>query len=400
MSVRNSIYLVSHLLSSATLNAIFIPLTRLVARDPNRWLFVHQGGLFAGNSKYLFLWMSIYREDVSVVWIAEDKSTQTLLLQNDLKCLRRRSLQGMIAALRSSKYFYCHTLADISIPLSGGAFLCNLWHGVGIKSLNIREYEVKYGSNPLKRTAFYEYIKKPDLIATTSDFTQAHFSQEFNIPLERCPQLGYPRLDTLTDTVLLEKAIRIDLSQGFEFNRWGFKEVYIYMPTWRDTKRAFLTDALPDLDALAKSLQSRGAILYVKLHPWTADEWPGDLDNIKLWPNSIEVYSYINHINALITDYSSILYDFLLAKSSGIVLYMFDYKRYTVEDRVLIYPFGENTAGHRVYTFDDLRRVIEDGTVTDFCPEAAHIRQKFWRECKTSACQRIFDYLHSSAVKD
>src|SRR5690606_9400594 len=89
-----------------------------------------------------------------------------------------------------------------------------------------------------------------EMVATTSDLMQRHFAEQFRIPKECCPQLGYPRLDIFDDPALMEAARRIDINQGFEFNSDGFDEVYLYVPTFRDTGRPFLEEALPDLDQM------------------------------------------------------------------------------------------------------------------------------------------------------
>ena len=381
------------------MNATLLPLSRLVPRQADRWLFTHQGGLFAGNSRYLFLWMAIYRPDIHVTWLAENEETRRLITDSGMVAHRRWSPKGVVASLRSSVFVYCHTLSDINIPLSGGAMLLNLWHGVGIKATmlgdktGIMSHYQKYETNPLARMVFYEYLKKPDIVATTSDFMQSHFSSQFEIPFDHCPQLGYSRLDASSDTKLRKKSEEIDQSQGFRFNPSGFKEVYIYMPTWRDTGRPFLEDALPDLDRLSAVLRERDALLYVKLHPRTADVWPGDMRNIVLWPGETEVYTYLHEFDSLITDYSSILYDFIFVKNAGILLYTFDYEKYLSVDHSILYPFDENTAGRRVNSFDELCRAIEDGSVVEPCPNTAVIREKFWEGCDVPASPGIIDYV-------
>ncbi len=381
------------------LNTTLLPLSRLVPRQADQWLFMHQGGLFAGNSRYLFLWMALYRPDIQVVWLAENEETRRLIAGSGLAAHRRWSWKGIVASLRSSVFVYCHTLSDINIPLSGGAMLLNLWHGVGIKATmlgdktGIMSRYQRYGSNPLARTVFYEYLKKPDAVATTSAFMQSHFSSQFEIPFDRCPQLGYARLDAFSDARLRRKSEEIDQNQGFEFNPRGFKEVYIYMPTWRDTGRPFLEEAIPDLERLSSALRERDALLYVKLHPRTADVWQGDMDNITLWPNETEVYTYLHRLDSLITDYSSVLYDFIFVRNAGILLYVFDYEKYLAVDHSIMYPFDENTAGRRVNSFDELCAAIEDGSVIEPCPDAASIRQKFWDGSDVPASPGIVDYV-------
>lgn len=55
--------------------------------------------------------------------------------------------------------------------------------------------------------------------------------------------------------------------------------------------------------------------------------------------------------DVLITDYSSILYDYLLMQEKETVLFLFDYEEY-VRDRDFYYPFEENVVGRKVSSFE------------------------------------------------
>ena len=53
-------------------------------------------------------------------------------------------------ALRAGAYFVCHGTEGVSLSLSGGALVVNLWHGVGLKSLRLGNPEspaVVYGGS-------------------------------------------------------------------------------------------------------------------------------------------------------------------------------------------------------------------------------------------------------------
>jgi CDP-glycerol glycerophosphotransferase (TagB/SpsB family) len=385
----------------AAMNLTALNLARLVPRSPKKWLFGHQGELFAGNTKYLFLWMKLHRPDINIIWLAHNVATYRLLTEHGLPCELRWSAAGIRAALRAKVFLFCHGLSDTNSRLSKGAYLVNLWHGVGLKSTMfgdkngvMNDYRRNW-SNFAGRLLFYEHVTQPDIVATTSDFMQQHFAEQFELPLERCPQLGYPRLDVVADPALRELAVEIDESFGFNFNAAGHQEVYLYMPTRRDTDRPFIEVALPDFARLSAVLAERNAILYVKLHPWTSDTWPGDLDNIKLWPNDIEVYTYLDRVTALITDYSSILYDYMFTRDTGVILYTFDYDNFIEHEHTILYPFDENTAGTRADDFSALCEILSDGR--SLLPDAhvAAVRQKFWGDCVAPMSPRVVDYIEN-----
>lgn len=372
-------------LASSAMALTLYPLSRLVPRSRRQWAFGHAGDQFAGNPKYLFLWMAIHRPDLRVSWITGNEAVRRMLRNAGYRAYRRWSVGGMIATLRARVFVFAHGLGNVNATLSGGAYLLNLWHGVGLKAIHLgfargktAEARRVAGGSRLRRALAAEYLRPYDALVTTSDMMQAHFARQTELPPERCPQLGYPRLDGHADPALRAAVEAFDKANGFTWNADGFAETYIYMPTYRDTGRPFLDVALPDLDRLQRVLAKRNALLWVKPHPDTR----GQLDeraNIRRWDDRIDVNAYLPRMTGLITDYSSVLYDYLFARDTGAILYTFDLDSYLAADRDLVHPFEENVAGVRVADFDGLCAALESGAA--LAPDrgqAATIRDRFW----------------------
>lgn len=385
------------------LNLTVYPLSSLVPRDERRWAFGHQGGQFAGNAKYLYLWLSIHRPDIHASWITPDKSLQRFLSTEGYRAHSKWSLKGILHALRSSVHMFDHSVSDVNLLVSSGAKLINLWHGVGLKPTQFGDKggvvsrHRKYERNVLTKALFLDYLKRPNIVVTTSPFMQDHFSRQFDLPPERCPKLGYPRLDPASDAVLKAVALNLDSrwsGQGFDH---AFAERYIYLPTYRDTKRPFLEEAFPDLQRLSDILSARNAVLYVKLHPRTAGSLPETYPNIRAWPSRLDFYARLQELDVLITDYSSVLYDYLFVRSQGAILYTFDLARYLEEDRALLYPYADNVAGVRAASFESLCSILESGVaLRPSCDEQLkRIRQKFWSGSAAPASPEIVRYVET-----
>lgn len=373
-------------------NLAWLPLAASMPRSPRQWVFGHDGDTFAGNPKYLFLWMCLHRRHIEVAWITESRETWRLLVDNGFKAHLRWSWAGISAALRAKVFVFSHDAKDVNAPLSWGAMRLNLWHGVGLKALQV-------GRAPGLRGWLGSLLFIPhDRVVTTSDMMQAHFAAQFCLPRERCPQLGYSRLDCAFDGALASVAVEIDRDRGFRMNPEGFAEVYIYMPTFRDTKRPFLDEALPNLERLNSILAARNALLYVKPHPRTAEAFPCELDHIRLWPADVDIYTYLASFTGLITDYSSVLYDYLFLKGEGAILYTFDFEEYVARDRELLYSFDDNVAGLRVSTFDALCNALIDGAAFDptLAAGAVTIRHRFWGGSSAPASPAIVDYVEQT----
>jgi len=380
-------------------NGLIYPLSKLMPRRNDQWIFGHQDGAFAGNGKFLFLWLRNHRPDVRAVWVTSDPEVLRFLTEHGFPVCRKGGPRAIWQSLRAGVYFVCHGPEDVSLGLSGGALVVNLWHGAGLKSLrlgNPNSPAVIYGSpsaNWLTRTLHLGPRLTPDVLVTTSDFMQRHFSSQFGLPMERCPALGYPRVDGGQDAALGRALSELPGSEPRALWPDGIAEVYGYLPTFRDTDREFLRHAIPDIARLETALEKRNAILYIKPHRHTnMDDWTSS-ERIRLWPPGVDVDASLPHLSGLITDYSSVHYDYIFHSAKGSILYMFDEDEYTSSDRLLLYPLRENTAGWRAENFDDLVRLIESGDALAPLDDVARVRAKFWGETVGPASPRIVDHV-------
>lgn len=376
-------------------NGLVRPLTGYSRRERKLWLFGHQDGAFAGNSKFLYLWVVSHRPDIDAFWITHRSEVSAELEMHGLPVLLRGTVRAARAALDAGAYFYCHGPEDVSIALGGGAVLVNLWHGIGLKTTRFGDprSNASIYSNPelgwARRTLGLGSRLDPDLLITTSAFTQAHFADQFRLPRERCPPCGYPRLDYGFDKQLDALVERLDGAKVAALRRDEPAEVYVYAPTYRDSARGFLADALPDRGRVNDILEDRKALLYLRLHPHTPvpNDWAEP--RIRLWPRDVDLYSAFPSLDGLITDYSSLHYDWIKQSDSGAVLYTFDQAQYEAQDRSLLYSFDENVAGWRARTFEELIELIGSGKALQSHSDVPRLRAKFWGDQTGPASPRI-----------
>jgi len=376
-------------------NGLVRPLTSYSHRNSRLWLFGHQDGAFAGNSKFLFLWVVTHRPDICVFWITHRPEVLAELEMHGLPVLLRGTARAARAALDAGVYFYCHGPEDVSIALGGGAALVNLWHGIGLKTTRFGDprSNASIYSNPelgwARRTLGLGSRLEPDLLITTSPFTQAHFADQFRLPPARCPPCGYPRLDYGSDKELDILVERLDGPKVAALRRDEPAEVYVYAPTYRDSARGFLAEAFPDRRRINDILEERNALLYLRLHPHTPVPHDWAHQRIRLWPKDVDLYSAFPSLDALITDYSSLHYDWIKQSDAGAVLYTFDQAQYEAQDRSLLYPFDENVAGWRARSFEELVELIGSGKALQSHRGVPELRAKFWGHETGPASPRI-----------
>lgn len=132
------------------------------------------------------------------------------------------------------------------------------------------------------------------------------------------------------------------------------KKVYIYMPTWRGHKKDKNINFTEEniLTSLEKKLPD-DVIVFYKLHSMISKNFVFNGDKVKPFPESFELYDFMSAVDGLITDYSSIMYDFA-SQNKRIILFTYDYQEYLstrgTYDDIKDYPFD---------TTDDINQVID-----------------------------------------
>ena len=132
------------------------------------------------------------------------------------------------------------------------------------------------------------------------------------------------------------------------------------MPTWRGTLNnqdndEYVIDLQAKLRLISRKLLAN-QLFYINVHPYLKDFVQIDgLENIKMFPKEFETYDFLNIADILITDYSSVFFDFACT-SRPIILFAYDKEAYMRERGLYInfnaLPFP------MVETVDDLIEAI------------------------------------------
>lgn len=94
--------------------------------------------------------------------------------------------------------------------------------------------------------------------------------------------------------------------------------------------------ALPDLARVNEVLKKEKALLILKLHESVSyNTFESDLENVVYMNPNMDLYPVLPFTDVLITDYSSIYYDYLLMEKKGVIIYDFDYESYIEKE----FPF-------------------------------------------------------------
>lgn len=370
---------------------IVYPLSFLFPRSTKKWAFGSFRGAFNDNAKYLFIHCSNMCHDVDCVWLSKSITTVRLVRSKGLKAYFIGSPKGMWYALTSKYWFFNAYTSDILYVFSGGAVCINLWHGVGLKrtEFNIISGKLaeRYQERRFKEVYFHpESFRRPNWLLSSTPFQSRMFASAFRIPESRCIEYGYPRNVVLT----CSEEERMDFVRKYEptdtmnllerIADGQYEKVFVYMPTWRDSQLNVFTQSfdMPRIDAM---LKAQNSLLLLKPHANTKVDKAefANLHNVSFVEGNIDIYPILPYTDVLITDYSSILYDYILMPGKDVILYLYDYADY-LNERDLYYPFDENVVGRKVSTFKELYDCIERGDYHIDEEQRRRIIELFWGE--------------------
>ena len=232
-----------------------------------------------------------------------------------------------VRLLASAKYLINDATFPFYFIKKKGQIYLNTWHGTPLKAMGKAIQNEKSMGNVQKNFVCADYI------LCSNEFSKKIWIRDYmleNIASGSTVLCGYPR-----NTIFFEKEASRTLKK--RLNPSG-KRVYAYMPTWRgttskigDTKdNGYLTYYLCELDKKLNNDEE----LYVNLHPLFATSKNAiDLngfDHIKPFPKEYETYEILNIADVLITDYSSVFFDFANTRRK-IILFPYDKGKYLKE---------------------------------------------------------------------
>lgn len=246
-----------------------------------------------------------------VVWLdapSTDYLHEVGIRPNGIRTVRRMSLRGLWLYVQAEAVFFTHGLYGIPRTVRRKPTY-NLWHGEGIKSCATPFPGRRVGGKPADF-----------LVACTREYS-AYFAKATLLRADEVILSGYPRNDALSRPSSDEKLQSLGIDPASPFVVW--------MPSFRNSAASGVDRGYHDtgesaqdtaLGALigggASVLQSVGIQFVVKAHP--ADslsrsvEGAVTIEDADLVAAGTPLYSVLGRSAGLITDVSSVVFDYLL----------------------------------------------------------------------------------------
>ena len=205
-----------------------------------------------------------------------------------------------------------------------------LWHANGaIKTFGWEELTTSQRSAADKRRFQKVYDQFDEYLVGSKKMAQV-FAQSYHVPQTRMSVIGYPRTDQL-----FNKIWQIQISQKIktQYPCLIGKELILYTPTYREDKTGKPTMNLPEDFKQFVNQLSDNQRLIIKLHPHVKaveKQLKQQLNSDKvIWVDDFSTNDLLVIADRLITDYSSVIFDYsLLPNAKQILFYCYDYDQY------------------------------------------------------------------------
>ena len=345
---------------------IVVPMAYFIPKKPNSIIFIGcDNGKFLDNLKHFFLYVIKNKNaGVQCHFLTEDNKTYQELNEKKMPVVYYPSIKSILMLLRAytlvvDNWMWINKLKYHFLIKSKKI---QLWHGIPLKKIQLMNRE---NIKRLKSARLNTYCKLIglfpiyDLIISTSNYyTDNAFKKAFKTT--KILESGYPRNDCFFNSESGSSTENTDIETIDAVSNYkskGYKNV-IYVPTFRDTGGDAVQDKALDLLELAKFAKQNKILFVFKFHPDPNFGYQfTETENISLYDSSSNIYPLLPSSDCIITDYSSIYFDYLLL-DKPIIFYPYDYKKYIEYDRDLIFDYDKMTPGLKCYTQEELQNEI------------------------------------------
>ncbi len=308
---------------------------------------------FSDNPKALYDYISSKKTEYRLVWAVDEIQEEV-----DVPQYKRSTLGRLWQFLRSR---YIVTSHGSHPARTKNQVFVNVWHGMPLKAMG-------YAENRDVALPFNFDDENYYLIATSTIMRNA-LAACFNQDARRIFVTGQPRNDKLL------KGCQERILEILKIDPARYNKIILFAPTFRsadyreDGQLISYNFNLPDFDIndFQEFLKDHGVLCLVKFHRLEEEKATAyfkDAENIKLintgtlQENLIDIYDIMGCVDILITDYSSVYFDFLLL-DRPIIFIVSDLEEYREKRGFVLEPFEFWTPGPKVKNFKEFLGELE-----------------------------------------
>gem|GEM_PF-1994164 len=293
------------------------------------------------------------------IWVIDEESSQAPeALEKKYQDACRfviRDTRVYKKTLLESKYLITsHTFQDYFSKKPDQIYI-NTWHGTALKSLG---YDI-IGETSSVRNVVRNFMMS-DYIISPNDHMTHIFTNGYKLRGAYQGTIlegGYPRNDLVITT---DKTVVAEKLKYFSVKFDRKKPTILYAPTYRGSDVANPMNQMPEIKELVTRLQRKYGVTHnvlLKVHPFTFQSASKD-DILQkfLIPDYIDTNEILSIVDLLISDFSSIFFDYLIT-DKPIIFYIPDKDEY-MKNRGVYVDF-DDLPGLQAINYSQLERGID-----------------------------------------
>ena len=355
------------------------------------------------NPYALFLYLLEKEEyqDYTHIWVLDD-------FEDNRKQIEKYEKYPNVRFVKYKSKEYCKDLATVKYLVNNVSFpsyflkregqvLIDTWHGTPLKNMgfDIPGANISQG-NTARNLLSADYIVSSGPYMTETAYKNSYKMQ--NLYEGTILEEGFPRNDKLFEN---NRAEIIRKLQSYGVNAEADKKIILYAPTWRGEQYSQpdtdLQDVYKLIQIIEDSIDTKEYQVLVKFHQIVyhyLKENQVELGDAqaKFIPATMDTNEILSVTDVLISDYSSIFYDFMLT-GKPILFYVPDAENF--EDyRGLYYGF-DNLPGPAVSSPEKLGELLKDipAAVSSYQEKYAKARVQICPRDDGNVCRRIVDVM-------
>ncbi len=248
-----------------------------------------------------------------------------------------------------------------------GTKVIQLWHGTG----SIKKFGQDVNQGKLKELEKRANANITHLIVS-SQATVEQYIGAFGVNKEVVYPIGLPRTDELFHRMKKLELTKKNPDKEVIYHKYGIpedKKLILYAPTFRDNE-ADNTKLLELISELSKELPQE-YYLGLRLHPHIADKFAREHLDQRICQFSFEkdLNGLLMASDILITDYSSIIFEYCITKQP-MIFYAFDINEFSDVGRGFYCDYENYVPGPVAYRCSDVLNIIHNKEYQNYNIEA------------------------------
>jgi CDP-glycerol glycerophosphotransferase (TagB/SpsB family) len=378
--------------------------TLVIPRTPRLWVFGSGIGVGEGSLALYRVARERHGDDVRLVWLATSAREASDAKAQGLDVERKSSAKGFWLTARARVLVVTHGFGDVNRYATRGGFVAQLWHGIPLKKLHLDSpAALRVGFLPNHRIVraiaarAYRFAGRGiSLFPVASELVAPRIASAFGIPLQRIVVTGDPRDDVLLAGSPAERRGAALTTLGVTPTRRRI----LYAPTWRDGATDPSAPDATTWDSIAAWLETTDSELWLRTHPLGKGDYaagPELSERVRMLSPAefADVTPVLPAFDALVTDYSSIAYDYSLV-GAPIVFLAPDVEAYA-KARGLYEAYRDFSGGRHVTSWQHVLSVLDERLEAGIPkrivpgPHEIWLRNEHFDHHDGSAARRVLD---------